>query len=686
MATRSIDESMAIVAGAGSGKTTVLIERCANIIGGDWSRLDQILVITFTEKAAGELKARIRERVPSSFRYKLENAWIGTFHSFSARILRQHSPLIGIDPAFSIIDENASNLAISECVKSKLISLLSEGDESADNLVDSIDFRSATAVLEELMRFRWHAKRSFLSKSEATGEEQVLIDALASVYNQIEAKYESYLRAISALDFQDIEMRIIELLQGNNDILEYYQKKFRHILVDEFQDTNDTQTELVLKLFNPRKNKLCIVGDPRQSIYRFRGANINCFGEVMEIIRKNSGTPHVLAHNFRSRKSIVDFVNRAGGSLNLSLFAELPNELIAVRENESINPIKTISIELPSDSKVFDRRTAEAKLLASFINEQRSENRFRLGDIVCLFRALTGTSPYELEFRKAKIPYRFFGGRGLLDRQEISDLMAVLNFAANPNDQIAMLGILRSPLIGLSDNELVLLTGPDGNSFLENIFHHPRAALLNDLKSWPAHLNPSEILRRAVDVTGYEALCHKLDESGGMAANIEHFISLATSIERQGPTPLINYAGFIRELKKQSAKIGDPVAQSDNANAVKCMTVHAAKGLEFPVVILPDLFRTPPAAGGNWIFLRDKGVAFKMRDPDAPFGPRKETERYITLRDRERDESNAESKRLLYVAMTRARDMLVIPIHKEMKKEGPWHKWLAPLIENENGI
>lgn len=684
------DRSIAVVAGAGSGKTTVLISRCLHIIGGDWTEIDRLLAITFTEKAAGELRARLRPHMPAADRYRLEGAWIGTFHSCCARILRQHAPLMGLDPAFEILDENASNLLTSQSVRNALLSLLANEDEAANFLVDAIDFRAAIGALEDLMAFRWHAGKALANPKTDDEEEKKILRALSRVYAESEKNLIAQFTRLGSLDFQALEISALELLNKHPAVLNSYRGRFRHVLVDEFQDTNDIQTEFVLKIFEPTMNRLCIVGDPRQSIYRFRGANIDCFAKALGVIKRNKGESIDLKENFRSTPDIVSFVNSAQGVLADGLFGGLAEGSITAKAEE-MKPARVdlpsgpslihIPIELPLKTGADDRRYVEAEAIAKFILDLTSLGRYGWGDIVCLFQALTGVAPYEKVFRIARIPYLIFGGRGLLERQEIADLIAVLSYAADPEDEIALLGLLRSPLICLSDDDLALLAGPGGKDLIENARRDPRCKLLRELTSMSQHLRPSEILRRAISMTGFEQICERLDGSGGMTANIDRFISLTSSIERQEPTPLKDFSQFIGELKSRSARIGDPPAAGDTTNAVRCMTVHAAKGLQFPVVILPDLFRKTRASGGKWQFTREDGIAFKLKNPDHPLGEREETERYKEIHSRDRESSNAEAKRLLYVAMTRARDRLVLPTHIEMKNAGSWHEWLCPVVK-----
>ncbi|MFH1830651.1 MAG: ATP-dependent DNA helicase, partial [Pseudomonadota bacterium] len=680
----SIDRSMAVDAAAGSGKTAVLIRRICRIVGADpdkpgctgrWHKLDGVLAITFTEKAAGELRAKLRPYVPLDERYRLDNAWIGTFHSFCSRLIKRHAPLIGLDPSFSILDENPAGLEMRKCVRQTLLSLLEQKDEHASCLVDALEFKTAVAVLEELMKFRWHA--SFALKDVSGDEwEKDALCALASVFHLVYKNYLEVLSNLGALDFQELEIRALNLLDDKN-IKALCQKTFSHILVDEYQDTNDIQTELVKRLFNPELNKLFIVGDKAQSIYRFRGANVKCFKEMRDEIACAGGETIRLAKNFRSRADIISFVNLCQ--------KDLAKPMEAWRSDAYPAP-SVIELAINSDGNATAPRLRqkEADAIAHLILDFIKQAHASYGDIVCLFKALTAVEPYEAALARIGIPYRVSGGRGLLLRQEIIDLISALRWAHDKNDRMAMLGLLRSPIIGLSDDDLAVMAGPDGCDLYKNVLSDPRCALIKELPEMALHMRPSEIMRRVINDTGYEYICGSLDPSGAMFANVDRLMTVARNIEREVPTPLHDFVGFLKEMRAQSARLGDPPA-SDIKNAVRLMTVHAAKGLEFPIVILPDLFHGSSKASGKWVFSRGKGVAFTKKDPLKPFGERIKTERFKKLVEHESDEEMLESQRLLYVAMTRAMNTLVLAIHDGLKKIGTWHEWVGNALKNKKG-
>ncbi|MFH0798650.1 MAG: ATP-dependent DNA helicase [Pseudomonadota bacterium] len=674
-AIESIGDSMAVIAGAGSGKTLVLVERCMRIVEETPAGLERLLAITFTEKAAAELSAKLKPLLPPNLLPRLAGAWIGTFHAFCARVLRGSAPAAGLNPAFRILDENGARLLARRSVEESFLALLDGGDEHAAHLVEELEYPNATGLIEDLMGFRWHADRIFEMPRPGEEREKRLLDAAARCYRAAKDDLLSRLARMGAADFQELEIRTLGLLETNADILASCRRRFRHILVDEYQDTNDIQAKMVALLHDPSVNRLFIVGDPRQSIYRFRGANVSCFMDTEELIRSSGGRTVDLSDNFRSRPGILGFVNRFSRTLKGG------TELVAAREKERAPAVTALLCRTGDDAKVGEQRAAEAEAITRHIGVLVENGAFAFGDIACLFQAITATEEYEAAFRRHGIPFRVFGGRHLLERPEVTDLLASLAYAADPKNDTALLALVRSPLIGLSDDECALLAGPDGKKFKGAVRRHPSAApLLSRLDGTGVHRTPSEILSMVLDDTGYEIFCSRIDPSGGRQANIDRLITLAQSLEREAPLSLAAFVDFISTLRKESARMGDPPAAGESAKVVRCMTVHAAKGLEFPVVVLPDLVRRPVKGGGAWVFVRGKGLGFKWRDPLSPFSQLIPSENYKAMMDANRAEEEAENRRLLYVATTRAMERLILPLHDCEKSGGRWHEWMKPLI------
>lgn len=688
-AIEGIDAPMAVDAAAGSGKTAVLIERILRIVGQDWARLSEILAITFTEKAAGEFRAKLRPHVPPAERFRLDAAWIGTFHSFCARLIRRFGPAIGLDPSFRMLDENAAGMEARGAVRETLLNLLEDGDDDVAMLVEEVGYAAASGCLEELMQFRWHAARALSEHDGASDEESELLDRLTSVFERVRENYLARLAEQGALDFQELEIRALALLDDKR-VANSARGMFSHILVDEYQDTNDIQTELVLRLFDPARNRLFIVGDEAQSIYRFRGANVGCFATVRGIIEDKRGEAVRLAHNFRSRESIISFVNASQEILADGLFSDpsSPKPMEATKGDGATAPVVELTVPAGEDTKADAIREREAAVIAQTIAENADAGRWEFGKVVLLFRSMSAAEIYEAALRRRLIPCSSTGGRGFLRRTEVADLMAALRLAKDPDDSVALLTLLRSPIASLSDDDLAMMAGPDGYGIPSSIAREQKLALINELPSMAEHMRPSEILRRAINEAGLELLWAGLDRSGAAIANMDRLVTIARDLEREVPTTLSDFTYYMRELRERGARMGDVPPKSAEGGSVRLMTVHAAKGLEFPIVFLPDLARRPPPRNRQWIFSRGDagapgGVAFKERDPVKPFGSRVATERFKRLAGDESARDEMESKRLLYVAMTRAIDALVIPIHEQIKDKGTWHAWLREAIASE---
>ncbi|MBI4126695.1 MAG: PD-(D/E)XK nuclease family protein, partial [Deltaproteobacteria bacterium] len=430
----------------------------------------------------------------------------------------------------------------------------------------------------------------------------------------------------------------------------------------EYQDTNDLQALFVKLLFRPEDNRLFLVGDPRQSIYRFRGANVAGFFSMAEHIRQSGGVMLPLHENFRSRPGIISFVNRVAATLFTP-----PLELVATLEPTATPEVIALCPPTTKDHSADEIRAHEARSIAATIHTLVTNEGFSLGDIVCLFQALTSTDIYEQALRLGGIPSRIFGGGYLLERPEIADLLSALSFAAFPERNRALIALLRSPLVGLSDDDLVLLAGEDGKGLRRNIRHHAEAGpILTLLETSHRLRRPSEIIRALLDHTGYEIFSATVDPSGGRTANIDRFLTIIENLEASAPISLRALVRYLHDLKIHGARLGETPATAEPTNAVRMMTVHAAKGLEFPVVILPDLIRGSHRANTQWCFARGEGLGLP---PDVE-----------TLATREREADEEERKRLLYVALTRAEERLILPLHPDTKAKGLWHQWLLPFL------
>ena len=552
-----------ILAGAGSGKTRVLTHRVAYLIDKKGVNPWNILAITFTNKAAGEM----RERVDQLVGFGSESIWVSTFHSMCVRILRRHIGLLGYDTNFTIYDTDDQKTLMKDICK-----LL------------QID----TKILKErsLLGSISHAKNELISpeefRMEAGGDYSRM--KVAQVYEE----YEKQLRANNALDFDDLLVKTVQLLKTQADVLEYYQERFRYIMVDEYQDTNTVQFELI-RLLSARYRNLCVVGDDDQSIYKFRGANIKNilnFEKVFEDAKVIK-----LEQNYRSTSNILNAAN-------------------AVIRNNVGRKDKTLWTDNQEGNKLefrqFDTAYDEAEYIVGDIRAHVERGDCMYNDNAVLYRTNAQSRMFEEKFVTANIPYKIVGGINFYARREIKDLLAYLKTIDNGKDDLAVRRIINVPKrgIGLTSINRVqeyaaareigfydALRGADlipdigrGVGKLESF-----VALIEHFKADAADLTLSALMQEVIEETGYiESLqAEDAEEAKARMENIDELLSKIAAYEescedRDEPVTL---SGFLEEV----ALVADIDSLDESNDYVVLMTLHSAKGLEFPRVYLAGM-------------------------------------------------------------------------------------------------
>ena len=591
-----------ILAGAGSGKTRVLTHRIAYLIEEKGVNPWNILAITFTNKAAGEM----RERVDQLVGFGSESIWVSTFHSMCVRILRRHIELLGYDTNFTIYDTDDQKTLMKDVCR-----LLN---------VDTKIFRERT-LLSAISR----------AKNELITPEEAVLQAggdfsqkkIAEVYTE----YEKQMRANNALDFDDLLLKTVQLFQTHKEVLDYYQERFRYIMVDEYQDTNTVQFELVRLLASKYRN-LCVVGDDDQSIYKFRGANIKNILNFEQYFQDAKVIK--LEQNYRSTETILDAAN---GVISHNTGRK---EKTLWTENE-----KGEAIEF----RQFDTAYDEAEYIVDDIRRQVARGEGSYHDNAILYRTNAQSRMFEEKFVTANIPYKIVGGINFYARREIKDLLAYLKTIDNGRDDLAVRRIINVPKrgIGLTSINRVqeyaarkeigfyeALLGADlipdigrGLSRLESF-----AALMERFKREAVEMTISDLVQEILDETGYiESLQAEGEEEA--EARIENIDELRNKIaayeemcqEQDEPASL---SGFLEEV----ALVADIDDLDENSDYVVLMTLHSAKGLEFPHVYL---------AG--------------MEDGLFPS--------YMTITSEDPEEVE-EERRLCYVGITRAQEKLTL--------------------------
>lgn len=468
------------------------------------------------------------------------------------------------------------------------------------------------------------------------------------------------------LDYDDLQILVLKLLD-NNGIRKSYQDKFKYIMVDEFQDTNELQKKIFYKLCTKEKtldrSNLFIVGDPKQSIYGFRGADLEVFYDVMEDIEKVSGNKTItLDKNFRTVDTVLDFINVLFQKLMDSKYTKLRNH------HESKNKIDVEILEkedlvLPEDVKPsYYNSHYESRLIASRIKELVDEGEFEYGDFVLLFRSTPSVYIYEDALKEYDIPYYNISGRGFYQSQEIIDVINGLKTISNKYDNISTIGFLRSPMIGLSDRTIYWLLRYKEKNILEtmdknisNIDYNEKdnilkaKEILNELILKKGLYGIYDLLDEMMDKTYYlETLLLQRDGRQSVA-NIYKFLEIAKEFDKNIAGSLEDFIDYIEE--KENTDESQAKIESEDANVVKIMTIHKSKGLQFPVVVIPQMSRKFNLQQPYALFNKDKGIGLKYDDKAVI---------YNRMKEKVSQKEDEENKRILYVAMTRAKERLIV--------------------------
>ncbi len=629
----TVDGPLLVLAGAGSGKTTVLVNRISHLIAfgdlyadttvpadadkllptmdkllkngsadevrrflqtlvTDHAEPWQILCITFTNKAANEFKERLKNILGDA----AAELWAGTFHSICARILRMHIDALGYNKSFTIYDTDDSKRVIAEAMK---------------RLGISEDVMAPKTLLNEISRAKEKCMDWREYQEYADGDSR--LETVAAVYN----RYAAALREANALDFDDIILLTIKLFAECPDILAKYQNRFKYILVDEYQDTNVSQSRLV-ELFGGSRQNVCVVGDDDQSIYAFRGATVE---NILNFDKHYRNCKTIrLEQNYRSTKTILAAAN-------------------ALISNNSARKGKELWTDGEEGERILLKKqftqSEEAGYIVNYIRDRVAEGNARYKDFAVLYRLNAQSNALEIIFSKSRIPYRIFGGTRFYERKEIKDLISYLAVISNPTDEVRLRRIINVPKRGIGSVTLQtlyeqaerkggiyeVLRDIDNNG--ELIKSAPRLKsffeLVEGLRSFAEDHKVSELISELIERSGYKMMLQESDEPE-KAELLDELVSSAVAFEESAEDQSLE--AFLSEV----ALIADVDNYDDDANAVTLMTVHSAKGLEFPTVFLPGF---------------EEGVF----PGDQSIGNEKALE---------------EERRLAYVAITRAQKQLVI--------------------------
>ncbi len=558
-----------ILAGAGSGKTRVLTHRIAYLIDEREVNPYQILALTFTNKAAREM----RERVDKIVGYGSENIWVSTFHSTCVRMLRRFIEFLGYSRSFTIYDTDDQKSLMREVLKYLQIDTKKIKERAFLSVISS--------AKDELISPEEYALR-------AAG------DYNKEQYAKVYTEYQKRLKANNALDFDDIICKTVELFETNREALEYYQRRFRYIMVDEYQDTNTAQFRLIsllassLNEFGEVEHNLCVVGDDDQSIYKFRGANIR---NILDFeLQYPDATVIKLEQNYRSTASIL----------------EAANEVIANNTDRKEKKLWTANEKgTPVTFTQYDNDYEEAnRITADIADKISTDSDISYRDFAILYRTNAQSRVFEEKLILRSIPYKIIGSINFYQRKEIKDILAYLKTIDNGLDSIAIKRIINTPKrgIGLATLDRVeayaehnALSFYDALRHAEHIDGIGRSAgkilsfvsLIEALKSNLARTDYSlqDLIKELLEATGYiEDIQNSEDEetAADRVANIDELINKLALYEEATDTDEISLSGFLEEV----ALVADVDNLTEDANHVVLMTLHSAKGLEFPYVYL----------------------------------------------------------------------------------------------------
>jgi len=546
-----VDGPLLVLAAAGSGKTRVITRRVAYLMGQGVAGKN-ILALTFTNKAAGEMRARVAALAPDS------GVWVGTFHALCARLLRSYAPLVGLDRSFTIYDQ-ADRL---RAVKQTMTQLDLDGVSVTPERVDSA-ISSAKNKLEGPEALARHG------------------DHVAAVAAKVYAAYQKRLKDSSAVDFDDLLVHVVTILKQHADVRAELDRRFRYVLVDEYQDTNLAQYAIVRGLARDFPN-LCVTGDPDQSIYGWRGANLNNILEFENDYPKCKVVK--LERNYRSTKNIL----RAADHL--------------IRHNQRRKP-KALTTEnprgAPVELTVYTTEADEARGVASKIIEKVRDGEYAYGDVAVFCRVTALTRNFEQAFRAAKIPYQVVGGVSFYERQEIKDVLGYLSLMANPKDNMAFTRVVNVPPRGVGAttleklNERATALGIPLLAMAREAAAVPgikdrAAAALRDFSMLMDELTAlrentaEEVTRKLLALSGYhEYLASNVKGEGeDRLANIDELVSAAREFDRE------HHGASVLDFMEEISLASSVDRWKDEAGAVTLMTLHAAKGLEFPLVFV----------------------------------------------------------------------------------------------------
>jgi len=807
----SDQQEICVTAGAGSGKTRVLVERFVHLVLDRQVPVDAILAITFTEKAAAEMKERIatafEEAGAQEERCRVEFSYVSTIDAFCARLLKENALEARVDPRFRVLEEVEADRLMREAAdtillahpEERLFSLLEATrivDLSAtlrglyqrvrhagmplspETLEPPPQMESGEAILAEGLGQLSRARqietltarqeamvpslsdlegeiaalsaglspaelagkfRSFRSRFDfrgmkdrpallaalrriEAGLEECLAErlerkarplraALGALLPLLDQEYRRQKRSLAALDFADLEWLARDLLAGSTEVRQRLQRRFRHVFVDEFQDTNPLQKAIVDQLRGD--NGFFVTGDAKQSIYGFRDADVELLTAFQQRAELHGG--HIpLPENFRSRAELVEFSN---GLFSSPLWREgpVPFHMMVAAAGHDPKPIPSVELLIVEGEDAEDARIREAEVLSGRIADLvegyrpkitrqgslRQGQPLTYGDVALLFRSTTHLRIYERALSQRRIPYFVQKGTGYFQTQEVRDLTSFLRTLENPRDDFHLAAVLRSPLCGLNDDDLYRLARRESRRLRLADRLRQDAGLSEDGRQRLARFvglfdrirarKGRGPLWRALESVlsetpiGLEALLHF--NGRRRFANLSKLVDLVRTWESTQAPSLPDLVELLEDYGAEETRESEAMVESPRDGTVKLMTIHAAKGLEFPLVAVADLGRSDPPRRAEEIFRRGEGLGLALYDPEEGSRSLKPSS-YLRLEERQKEAELQEESRLLYVAVTRAQEHLILSgwSARSVNRNDSWPKAIVQALGGEAAL
>jgi ATP-dependent exoDNAse (exonuclease V) beta subunit len=702
-----------ISASAGTGKTYTLVQKYLSIFetsfkSGRDINFYNVLTITFTEKAANEMKERIREEINrktddknhsekwTELLNKLNIAPISTIHSFCRRILRESSIIIRRDPYFNILTGLKKAVIQTTITKSYFEKNMSD----LTPVINLVGVDESYNLLLNSLNNMYRLKYSFPVterdvKDKVIGENDIQnIDASICFHKhalKLISIYREYAISQNLIDFDDLLMTTYELLRDRPEITEKFSERFKYILIDEFQDTDILQMKIIEKLYDKKNNELFLVGDPKQSIYKFRGADISIFNATKEKFEYDKEEIKDLNKNWRSNENLVSFQNEFFSRI---MPLESSNKIYKATYNVKINSVVDEKFS-ENTKKVFiinsENKDEEPERLSNLIINMIGEEmifsnrgnpvkrKIKASDIAVLFRNFNKISKFENVFSTKNIPYFTVGGKNFYDRPEIGGLLSFLNVLTDFSDETSLFKMLMSPLVSLNLDEIMQMKRK--NLSLYESFSNSDLPKLSKIKEsfdkyskLKHYLSPGEILQGLIDDNKYIAMLSIYRNSDKLIANVDKLLDIAREMDSYGTSLreiTKNIKFFIDNNDEREASL-----ESEKADNIKLMTVHRSKGLEFPIVILADsFFRKKNNDKIQILFQNDKFIISNKE-----LGSNNKDAYINKLRKIEEDKDFEEEKRILYVGCTRAMERLYISISGKANTSSPWFNLMGGVI------